>query len=392
MNPPPRVPRRVCFLHSSAGHYGADRQLELLATGLDRQRYQPMVVLPMEGPLAQTLRDAGVPVYTGPMAVLRRELLSVRGLSELGGLLHNQGPSLEKLLRLHDVAIVHVNTSVVLGARGPATQTGAKLVTHVREIYPEVPLAWPAHRAQLLRSDAVVCVSKATRRPLGDDDHVRVIHDGLAVEPRRRERLDARLSLGLPRDAFVVALLGRISPWKGQEVLVRALAEPALADAGTDVIGVVAGDVWPGQERVERDLRELSASLGLGDRLRLVGFREDVETVYGAADVVVVPSTKPDPLPNSALEAAAAGCCVVAANHGGLPEIVRDAVTGRLVAPGDHRALAAVLADLARHPKRVQRLGDAAAADARRRFEPQRMLEQVGALYDELLRPRPARR
>ena len=113
------------------------------------------------------------------------------------------------------------------------------------------------------------------------------------------------------------------------------------------MVGIVAGDAWPGDEERERSLYDLAGRLGLGDRLRRVGFRDDLETVLGAADAVVVASTEPDPLPNAALEAAAAGCCVVAAGHGGLPEIVRDGETGVLFPPRDHRALAAALADLA---------------------------------------------
>ena len=130
-------------------------------------------------------------------------------------------------------------------------------------------------------------------------------------------------------------LLGSDLALEGPGRAGRALAEPALRDAGA--IGLIAGRAWPGEERHEQALRELAAELGLGDRLRLLGFRDDLDRLYGAADAVVVPSTQPDPLPNSALEAAAAGCCVVAAAHGGLPEIVRDGVNGRLVPPGDPR-------------------------------------------------------
>jgi glycosyltransferase involved in cell wall biosynthesis len=115
-----------------------------------------------------------------------------------------------------------------------------------------------------------------------------------------------------------------------------------------------------------------------------VGFRDDVETVYGAADVVVVPSTRPDPLPNAALEAAAAGCCVVAANHGGLPEIISDGRTGRLVPPGDHVALARVLAELRDDPEQRDRLGAAAREDVRARFAPERLTEAIDALYRRL--------
>jgi glycosyltransferase involved in cell wall biosynthesis len=100
---------------------------------------------------------------------------------------------------------------------------------------------------------------------------------------------------------------------------------------------------------------------------------------------VAVPSTQPDPLPNSALEAAAAGCCVVAAAHGGLPEIVSDGATGVLVTPGDPAALTAALARLRDDPALRARLGAAAAADVRARFAPALFLERTQALYDELL-------
>jgi glycosyltransferase involved in cell wall biosynthesis len=111
-----------------------------------------------------------------------------------------------------------------------------------------------------------------------------------------------------------------------------------------------------------------------------LGFVDDVARVYGAADVIAVPSKQPDPLPNAALEAAASGCCVVASNHGGLPEILRDGETGLLVAPGDPAALAAAIAGADR-----ERLGAAAAADVAKRFTPERMLARTQALYDTLL-------
>jgi glycosyltransferase involved in cell wall biosynthesis len=110
------------------------------------------------------------------------------------------------------------------------------------------------------------------------------------------------------------------------------------------------------------------------------GFVEDVSQVYGAADVIAVPSKQPDPLPNAALEAAASGCCVVASAHGGLPEILRDGETGLLVAPNDPAALAAAIAGADR-----ARLGAAAAADVAQRFAPGRMLSEIQALYDTVL-------
>jgi glycosyltransferase involved in cell wall biosynthesis len=275
---------------------------------------------------------------------------------------------------------VHTNTSVTVGGAGAARIARLPHVWHVREIYAGFERFWPAYRRLLLSADALPCVSQATRAQLGATAKAHVLHDGLALAPARGDRAAARAALGLPADAFVVAILGRISSWKGQDLLIRALAQ--LGDESA--IALIAGDPWRGEERRLEELRALAGSLGVADRVRFAGFRSDVENVYGAADVVAVPSTQPDPLPNAALEAAAAGCCVVAADHGGLPEIIADGVTGRLVPPGDPAALARALADLRADPGTRGRLGAAAAADVRARFSAARMMAQVQELYDRL--------
>jgi glycosyltransferase involved in cell wall biosynthesis len=152
-----------------------------------------------------------------------------------------------------------------------------------------------------------------------------------------------------------------------------------------DVVALVAGDPWPGEERHLHELLAAARELGVEQRVRHVGFRADVEAVYGAADVVAVPSKHPDPLPNAALEAAAAGCCVVASAHGGLPEILRDRETGWLVEPGSPSALAEALASLAADAALRDQLGAAAAADVGHRFSREQLLAEVQALYDEVL-------
>ncbi|MBW3652089.1 MAG: glycosyltransferase [Actinobacteria bacterium] len=375
-------PRTVLYLHSSAGRYGADRQLALLATGLDPQRYRPLVVLAMDGELREDLQAAGVEVLVRPLAVLRRAGLSPAGLARIAAALARDAGAIARLARARDVALVHSNTSVILGGAAAARIARMPHVWHVREIYAGFERFWPAFRRLLLSADALPCVSHATRAQLGATAKAHVLHDGLALAPKRAERGAARDALQLPADAFVVAILGRISSWKGQDVLIRALAEPSTSST----IALIAGDPWQGEERRLADLHALARSLGVADRVRFAGFRPDVENVYGAADVVAVPSTQPDPLPNAALEAAAAGCCVVAADHGGLPEILTDGVTGRLVAPGDAVALAAVLAQLRDDAVQRRRLGAAAAADVRRRFSPARLHARAQALYDELLK------
>jgi glycosyltransferase involved in cell wall biosynthesis len=333
----------------------------------------------MDGELRVDLQAAGVEVLVRPLAVLRRAALTPGGMARIGGALARDAGGVARLARARDVALVHTNTSVTLGGAAAAQVARIPHVWHMREIYAGFEHFWPVYRRLLLTADLLPCVSEATRAQLGANARATVLHDGIAVAPARAARAAARVALDLPEDAFVCAILGRISTWKGQDVLIRALADVDGA------LALVAGDPWPGEERRLEELRALAASLGVAERVRFAGFRPDVENIYGAADVVTVPSTQPDPLPNSALEAAAAGCCVVAAAHGGLPEIVRDGVTGQLVAPGDPRALAAALAALRDDPAERERLGAAAAVDVRDRFAPARLLERTQALYDGLL-------
>ncbi|MGI8846250.1 MAG: glycosyltransferase family 4 protein, partial [Thermoleophilaceae bacterium] len=263
---------------------------------------------------------------------------------------------------------------------------GATHLVYVRGLYvgvggPAPSLLWPLMRRRLLRADALACISEAVRSQFGGAPHALLLRDGLTRTPQATPRSEARAALGLPDDRLVVALVGRISDWKGQDVLARALAEPALADIGA--IGLVAGDEVPGSGHAKR-LDGVAATLGVGARLRRLGFRNDVDTVLGAADVLVVPSTRPEPLGLVALEAAAAGLPVVASDAGGLPEIVRDGKSGLLVPPGDSEALAAALAGLAASPGRAADMGRAGAAQVAHHFTEERMLDQLQSLYDRL--------
>jgi glycosyltransferase involved in cell wall biosynthesis len=93
-------------------------------------------------------------------------------------------------------------------------------------------------------------------------------------------------------------------------------------------IGLIAGEAWPGAEPRAAELQSLAQALGVSDRVRMLGFRDDVETILGAADLVAVPSSAPDPLPGAAIEAAGAGCAVIASGHGACPRSSETARPG----------------------------------------------------------------
>lgn len=356
-----------------------------MAGGLDPARWRATAVLAEDGPLADDLREVGTEVVVRPLSVLRRELFRPAGLVRVGAEWGRDLVTLGRIARPRGVALVHTNTSVTLGGAPVARVLGVPHVWHVREIYTGFERYWPAYGRMLLSADVLPCVSEAVRTqfdPFGRRARARVLHDGLALAPDPVGRADARAALGIPPESFVVALLGRLSAWKGQALLVEALGRPPLRDDGRSVV-LLAGSAWRGDPALGRDLRERAAELGVADRLLLPGFVDRVGLVYAASDVVAVPSTHPDPLPNAALEAAAAGCCVVAADHGGLREILDGGRTGVLVPPGDAGALASTLAALRDDPGRRRRLGALAAADAVARFGAGRLAATLQDLYDE---------
>jgi glycosyltransferase involved in cell wall biosynthesis len=347
-------------------------QLAALASGLSARGWDVVVALPERGDLAGRLEDAGVEVVVHPLAVLRRRLLSPGGVARLGIQGWRDRRVLAEVAR--GCSLVHSNTSVVVWR-----PRGIPHVVHVREIYAGLaPRAWPLWRRRLMQADARICVSGAVAEQFGGyGAGTHVVHDGLT---RSLSGLLPAMRTKVRTAPFTVAILGRIADWKGQDVLVRALAEPALAEIGA--VAVIAGDAYPGERAP--DIEALARSLGVHDRVQMLGFVEDPATVLASVDAVAVPSTRPDPLPNSAIEALAAGIPVVAANHGGLPEIVRDGATGILVRPNDHAALAKALRQLADDPERRARMAQAAAADARERFGLERMLDEVEGVYATL--------
>jgi glycosyltransferase involved in cell wall biosynthesis len=160
------------------------------------------------------------------------------------------------------------------------------------------------------------------------------------LRARAPRRAAARLALGLPGDAFVVAALGRLVPVKGFDLLVDAM--PALLAAVPGALALIVGD---GPE--ETALAARAADLGVGARVRLPGPSGDVAAVLAAADVLAAPSRN-EGMGRSLVEAMALGLPVVGAAVGGIPSVVGDDEAGRLVPPDDAPALAAALVELGR--------------------------------------------
>jgi glycosyltransferase involved in cell wall biosynthesis len=191
-----------------------------------------------------------------------------------------------------------------------------------------------------------------------------------------------------PFEASVEMLcVGRLNAWKGQEVLIEAVAE--LRRRGLDAKLRLVGDVFGGQRHFWNALATQIARLGLAEHVTMLGFRTDVGELMTSADVVVVPSQRPEPFGMVVVEAMALGRCVVATAAGGPSEIIEDGVSGLLVPSGSATAIADAVGRLAADPVLAREV----AAAARRRaagFSHRAMTACILESYAALLaRPEP---
>jgi glycosyltransferase involved in cell wall biosynthesis len=177
--------------------------------------------------------------------------------------------------------------------------------------------------------------------------------------------------------------VGRLAPWKGQDVFLRAFAE---AFAGGPQRAVVVGAPLFGQEEVAYSdgLRALAGELGIGPRVDFRGHRADVASELRELDVLVHASTIAEPFGQVVAEGMAAGLAVLATAAGGPTEIVTDGVDGLLYPPGDVRALALLLRRVDADAGLRVRLG-AAARDRAAAFSPAAVAERVMTAYERAL-------
>ena len=208
-----------------------------------------------------------------------------------------------------------------------------------------------------------------------------VIRLGLDLEGRagasRDRGSELRRRLGLPEAAFVVGWVGRMTAIKRLPDVLAGFA--LLRERGVEATLCLVGD-GPDRPLVQQCVREL----GLADHVLAVGYQTDVAPYYPLFDVLVLASAN-EGTPVAAIEALAAGTPVVSTDVGGVRDVVSEGVDGLLIPAGDVVALASALEVLARDPSLRARMGRAGAERARARYGVERLVDDVDALYRELL-------
>jgi len=375
---------RILFLHHTAIIGGAELHLLAVARHF---RETSTVVLLSDGPFRHSLQAAGVEVRVLPSKWAARGLRRANPRYSVGNVAAVICLAWLTARAARDADLIYVNSPKAL------------LVSSIARLVRRKPLLWFLHdlldethfsprTIRLLVTAAnrtaarILANSKATAAAFvsagGRSDLVRVVHDGLDADKFADTGVDLgalRVELGqtgLP----VLGVFSRITRWKGQDVVLRALVRlPSL-------IAVFAGEE---EDRAfGNELRLLATSLGVADRMRFLGFRKDVPQLMRAVDCIVHISIDPEPFGRVVVEGMLAGRPVIATRAGGVPEIIEDGVSGILIAPGSPDELAEALLRIFSDPGAAARMAANGQARALALFSEARMLREIEQHVSEI--------
>jgi glycosyltransferase involved in cell wall biosynthesis len=233
-------------------------------------------------------------------------------------------------------------------------------------------------------ADWTLCVAESHRQELitrcgYPPDRVVTIPNGVDLQRFQPARYDRRLrqELGIPDEAPLVGVIGRLTHQKGHVHLFHAL--PLLLKKFPSLRCLVVGD---GELREE--LQMLAASQGLTSHCFFLGVRRDIPQVLAALDVLVLPSLS-EGLPYAALEGMAMAKPVVASAVNGVPELIQDGITGRLVPREDPHALAKAVEEVLADPAAAAMLGRAARRRVEQRYSIEEWIRRLESFYERLL-------
>lgn len=395
-------------MHRTSGG-GSLINVLLLVKHLDRSRYRPTVLFYESNPYIDDFKEAGAEVRlledgapdrpssqaargNGRRASGKRE--HFRSARQLNGFFRRDWPLARRIAQVIEDSRADLVQSSICPSADRASIFAAGLA-RVRQVsYSQYFTADTAFLDRPLSAlvDRYLCISEAVRQQVLRASGVFEAKTRLVYAPfefpapgATSAATDLRASLGVNGDHRVIANVGRLIPWKGQDVFLRAFASIAEAqpDARALIVGS-AGDKSAGHT-FEEELRRFVSERALTERVVFTGHRDDVAEIMSASDVVVHSSSQAEPLGRVIMEAIALERPVIATGAGGVPEMVRDGATGFLVPPGDADAMARALASVLEAPERAAGMAARARREAEGRFAASTFVRAMESEYDRIL-------
>ena len=338
--------KTILYLHAGAEMYGADKILLELVSGLDKTKFKPIVILPTDGVLREKLEEANISVHVISYPILRRKYFNPKGIIESVSNYKSKSDDIIRFLDQNNIKVdlIHVNTLAVLEGIRLKKKLNVPLYWHIHEIitHPKIInnfLCWCVNRY----SDKAIVVSGPVKKHLinsgVNSQKIKVIHNGIdsgIFSPDVKSNYLYK-EWNIPKNAIKVGMIGRVNNWKGQGDFLEALAP--LLDKFDNLYLFIIGSAFEGQEWRVNNLKEKITTLPHNNRIIYSEFRKDNYAVEHFFDILILPSTSPDPLPTVVLETMGCGRAIIGYAHGGITEMVKDQYNGRLVSPLDKDSL-----------------------------------------------------
>lgn len=339
------------------------------------------IVASQGGPMVRELARTGATHVELPLAS-KNPFVMRANIQRIGRVIADYG-----------VDIVHARSRApAWSAEAAAKRAGVHFVTTFHGTYSDRPFPKRYYNAVMARGERVIAISDFIANHIlahyrVDPRRIRVIHRGVDIDlfdpdnVTQQRIIQLAQRWHLPDDRKIILLPGRVSNWKGHDLMVEALARLGRRDVLCVMAGADAGDGG----FVER-LAALARVRDVGDLVRFTDFCRDMPAAYMLSDVVVSAAVKPEAFGRTLAEAGAMGRPVVGPRHGGAVEIVDDGITGWLYGPGNSESLATALhAALALKAEARHRLAAEAMRRVRSTFVVERMCAETLAVYGEVL-------
>lgn len=378
---------KILFLDQSGKPGGAELCLIDIAKPY---RDSCLVGLFTDGPFRHLLEQQHIPVQvlaTRSIQV-RKESSLVQGLSSVSSLVPLIAQVVQKA-REYDLIYANTQKALVVGALA-SFLSRRPLVYHLHDILSLDHFSRTNRRIAVtlanVRASLVIANSKASQAAFveagGRPELTEVVYNGFDPEffgSNEDNYHQLKKQLGLD-GRFLVGHFSRLSPWKGQHVLLEALGR-----CPEDVTAVFVGDALFGEQDYVQHLHNRVAELGLEKRVRFLGFRSDIVQLMSACDLVAHTSIAPEPFGRVIVEAMLCGRPVVAAEAGGAIELVESGITGFLVPPEEPQQLAEVIISCRNQPEKTAAIAHQGQCKAFERFHLQTINQQIAQLLSQTL-------
>lgn len=373
--------KNILFIHQSSELYGSDKTLLLLLKSIDKNKFFCTVVLPNEGPLKEELDLIGIKVIISPVLKLHRNIFHIKHAILFFNDVFSSLSSLKKLHKEYKFDLVYSNTLAVLAGAIFAKRNKIKHIWHVHEIIERPKLiAWIYPKLLYYFSNIIICNSEATKqnivsREKNNSPKTIVIYNGIDIYINEEQPNFCNSNYEKKENEIVITLVGRINRIKGHNWLLKTFNEHFKHLKKVKILFV--GSPVKNQEIYLHNLEKYIVSNNLNEKVKIIPFTTNLNAIWNITDIAVMPSTEKESFGLVALEAMMAKKPVVASNHGGLKEIVKDNKTGFLVEPNNINDLKIALEKLICNPDLRNTFGENGLKRAIENFNIQNYITKI---------------